>query len=75
MPVNIVFCKYSSLMKLLITIEIISGQNRERINEDISLLLQKNYIYHTGRDPATGGTVRVSRSFQEKKEQKRMLSS
>jgi len=31
-------------------------------------------IYYTGRDPATGKTVQVSRSFQEKKEQKRMLS-
>ena len=31
-------------------------------------------MYYTGRDPATGKTVPVSRSFQEKKEQKRMLS-
>ena len=32
-------------------------------------------MYHTGRDPVTGASVFVPRTYTEKKEQKRMLFS
>jgi hypothetical protein len=32
-------------------------------------------MYHTGLDPATGEKVYVARTFAEKKEQKRMLTT